>query len=70
MVIGDPNNEETTVGATITPEQAVIDLKYIQSAKDEVSLYILLLSAFPFSLWGIFYVYGCFSTPAFYHFLE
>ena len=25
----------------------------------------LSLSAFPFSLRGIFYVYGCFSTPAF-----
>ena len=28
----------------------------------------LSLSAFPFSLRGIFYVYGRFSTPPFYHF--
>ena len=28
------------------------------------------LSAFPFHLRGMFYVYDRFSTPAFYHFLE
>ena len=36
MVIGDPNQEETTVGATISPQQAAIVLKYIEGAKAEV----------------------------------
>ena len=36
MVIGDPNNEDTTVGATISPQQATIDLRYIDTARKEV----------------------------------
>jgi len=35
MVIGDPFNEETTVGATIHEEHAHKVLGYVQSAKDE-----------------------------------
>lgn len=37
MVIGDPNNEETTVGATISAHQAETVLRYIEGAKNEVS---------------------------------
>ena len=36
MVIGDPNKEDTTVGATISPQQASIVLNYIQGARAEV----------------------------------
>lgn len=35
MVIGDPNNEETTVGATISSQQANIVLRYIEIAVKE-----------------------------------
>nr|KAG5688096.1 hypothetical protein BaRGS_031289 [Batillaria attramentaria] len=35
MVIGDPNNEDTTVGATISAEQAEIVMKYIETACKE-----------------------------------
>ncbi|PVD30587.1 hypothetical protein C0Q70_09859 [Pomacea canaliculata] len=35
MVIGDPNNEETTVGATISAHQAETVLRYIEGAKNE-----------------------------------
>ncbi|XP_076435384.1 4-trimethylaminobutyraldehyde dehydrogenase-like [Babylonia areolata] len=35
MVVGDPNKEETTVGATISPQQAAIDLAYIDGARKE-----------------------------------
>lgn len=35
MVIGDPDDEKTTVGATISPQQAAINLKYIDIAQKE-----------------------------------
>ncbi|ESP01672.1 hypothetical protein LOTGIDRAFT_139335 [Lottia gigantea] len=35
MVIGNPNNEDTTVGATISQEQAECVLKYIQIGQSE-----------------------------------
>ncbi|KAL8618016.1 hypothetical protein ACOMHN_021736 [Nucella lapillus] len=35
MVIGDPNQEETTVGATISPEQAATVARYIEGARKE-----------------------------------
>ncbi|OWF40779.1 4-trimethylaminobutyraldehyde dehydrogenase-like [Mizuhopecten yessoensis] len=35
MKIGDPNDEDTTVGATISPEQAQKTLKYIDIARTE-----------------------------------
>lgn len=38
MKIGDPLNDDTTVGATISPEQFAIVLAYIEGAKAEVSL--------------------------------
>ena len=37
LKIGDPFNEATTVGATITPEHAQKVLNYIESAKQEVT---------------------------------
>lgn len=38
MKIGDPLNDDTTVGATISPEQFDIVLAYIEGAKAEVGL--------------------------------
>lgn len=36
MKIGDPNNDKTTVGATISREQAEKTLGYVDIAKKEV----------------------------------
>ena len=44
MVIGDPNEEDTTVGATISPQQASIVLDYIQGAREEVRFCVRLRS--------------------------
>ncbi|KAK7110062.1 4-trimethylaminobutyraldehyde dehydrogenase-like [Littorina saxatilis] len=35
MVIGDPNKDDTTVGATISPQQAAIVLNFIEGARTE-----------------------------------
>ena len=36
MKVGDPMEDDTMVGATISPEQAQKVLKYVSSARDEV----------------------------------
>ena len=36
MVVGDPNDEKTTVGATIHEQHAKKVLEYIQEARDQV----------------------------------
>ena len=53
MKIGNPFDEDTVVGATISTQQAEKVLSYIDIAKKEVCIFIFMYCVYPF-LWALY----------------